>query len=375
MNIIIGGDLSPTPANYEFFKIGDVISLVGQDLYNEWMGADFRLFNLETTLADVDSPIHKQGPALRAPSDTIAGIKALNPQLVCTANNHIYDHGKLGYSSTIELLNTNGIPFVGSGENLKQSSTPYIFSGEKKIGIYACADNEFTIATNNAPGANPFDPLESFDHIMKLKQNCDYVIVLYHGAKELYRYPSPYIQRICRKMAEKGADVIVLQHSHCIGCEELYNGSIILYGQGNFIFGVSSHEFSKTALLLKLSFEGGVKADYIPIVKNGAATRLADTAEADGIMSAFRERSEQILESGFIENEYDNFSRNYYSYYYQNLLRYPRWLKKLNSISNDRLLKYLNNKNHTLFLSDMITCDAHRELFTHIIKTEIEKFE
>lgn len=55
--------------------------------------------------------------------------------------------------------------------------------------MYTCAEHEFTIATENTPGANPFDPLESLDHIQELKSKCDFVLVLYHGEKAHYRYP------------------------------------------------------------------------------------------------------------------------------------------------------------------------------------------
>ena len=47
-------------------------------------------------------------------------------------------------------------------------------------------------------GANPFDPLETPDHIAELKSRCDYVIVLYHGGKEYYRCPSPNLRKVFR---------------------------------------------------------------------------------------------------------------------------------------------------------------------------------
>ena len=89
-----------------------------------------------------------------------------------------------------------------------------------KVGIYVCAEHEFSIATEKLPGANPFDPLWSLDHIQKLKQQCDYVVVLYHGGKEEYRYPSPELQKVCRRISEKGADLVLCQHSNCVGCQE-----------------------------------------------------------------------------------------------------------------------------------------------------------
>lgn len=118
------------------------------------------------------------------------------------------------------------------------------------------------------PGANPFDFLESLDHISNLKQKCDYVIALYHGGKEHYQYLSPNLQKVCRKIIEKGADLIICQHSHCIGCYGRYNNTIIIYGQGNFIFDRPKNEYWMASLLVKVIFNDGIDVEYIPIVKN-----------------------------------------------------------------------------------------------------------
>ena len=87
-----------------------------------------------------------------------------------------------------------------------------------KIGIYCCAENEFSIATSQKAGANPFDSLQSFDDVYWLKKKVDFLVVLYHGGIEHYRYPSPNLQRVFRKFADVGADIVIGQHSHCIGC-------------------------------------------------------------------------------------------------------------------------------------------------------------
>jgi hypothetical protein len=71
---------------------------------------------------------------------------------------------------------------------LKEAAQPYIWEQKGiRVGIYACAEHEFLIATEYSPGATPFDPLESLDHIQDLANKCDYLIVLYHGGKEHYR--------------------------------------------------------------------------------------------------------------------------------------------------------------------------------------------
>ena len=195
-------------------------------------------------MVDEQTPIEKFGPNLYAPKITIKGIKGLDPTLLTLANNHILDQGIKGLESTIKLLNENNIPYTGIRKNLHAANIGYtIENSGYKLGIYACAENEFSIATSTQPGANPFDPLESLDHIKALKNECDYVIVLYHGGKEHYRYPSPYLQKVCRKIVEKGADLVVCQHSHCVGSYEKYKSSTIVYGQGNFIFNKYRNEY------------------------------------------------------------------------------------------------------------------------------------
>ncbi|EYE87683.1 hypothetical protein Q428_12030 [Fervidicella metallireducens AeB] len=204
MQLLIAGDLVPTKPNIALFNKGDSKSLLGEELYSLWDSADIRIFNLEVPLTEKEEPIPKCGPNLIAPTSTINGIKALNPSLLTLANNHILDQGELGFKSTQDILNKNNIPFIGIGNNLSEASKPYIIQQDGlKIGVYNCAEHEFTIATEETPGANPFEPLESLDQIHNLKEECDYVIVLYHGGKEHYRYPSPYLQKVCRKMAQK----------------------------------------------------------------------------------------------------------------------------------------------------------------------------
>ena len=59
-------------------------------------------------------------------------------------------------------------------------------------------------------------------------------------------------------MVEKGVDLVICQHSHCIGCLEEYEESTIVYGQGNFIFDYSDSEFWESSLLIRISIENKI---------------------------------------------------------------------------------------------------------------------
>ena len=366
MNIIIGADLVPTKSNENDFINADIKNLVDEGISEILKSADYSIFNLELPLTDTVSPIPKNGPNLIAKSDCINGYKALGVDFVTLANNHILDQGEQGLFSTIQLLNYANIAYAGAGKNPIDAAKPHIFEfNNKKLGVYCCAEHEFSIVTDKSAGANPFDPLESLDHISALKKDCDYVIVLYHGGKEHYRYPSPNLQKICRKIAEKGADLIVCQHSHCIGCEEKYNGSTIVYGQGNFLFDLSESEFWQTSLLISLDED--LNISYIPIKKQGACVCLAKGKEKDEILSAFLARNQEIKQEGFIEENYSEFAKNMITNYLLTFsgIRKSYILKAINKLSDYRLFDYYIkkrfSKNNILAIKNYIECEAHKE--------------
>lgn len=375
---LIGADVVPTESNYDLFSKAEVEILVGKELNEILKTADYRVFNLETPLCDEETPIIKCGPNLNAPVRTVRGIKALNPSLLTLANNHIMDQGNAGYFCTIKTLSENGIEYVGVGDNvasLKKSTIICVNEDKIKVGFYACAEYEYTIAERDKPGANPFDALYSLDEIEMLKEQCDYVVVLYHGGKEHYRYPSPRLQKICHRMIEKGADVVVTQHSHCIGCFEEYINGLIVYGQGNFLFDRANNEFWNTSLLIELNIDNsGFSIDYIPLMKEENTVRLANGKSGEQILEEFRARSELIkrdLEQ--IEIMYREFARGYEASYYSafgGVL--GSIVNRLDRLFKGRLRKVNYNSAHRLDMLDYLKCDAHRELFENILEESLK---
>lgn len=373
MKVLIAGDLVPTKSNINLFNKADMKSLLGNNLFLLWNSVDGRIFNLEVPLVDKEKPIEKCGPNLIAPTSTIKGIKALNPSLITLANNHILDQGDSGLYSTQDILRDNNIPYVGIGKNILEASEPYILDKNGiKIGIYSCAEHEFSIANEESCGANPFDPLESFEHIHNLKNKCDYVIVLYHGGKEHYRYPSPYLQKICRKMVSNGANVVICQHSHCIGCYEEFNDSTIIYGQGNFIFDDCDNEYWNTSLIIELEFREEVNIKYIPIVKEKNVVRLASKSDSDIILKDFNKRSKEILEKDFIKKKYNEFAKYSVTNYLRKSAGMGKWISRLDiHLLNGKLLKSKYKKGKLLGIKNCIECEAHRELFLTGLQGEI----
>ena len=379
MTILIGADIVPTATNLELFRKGNTEELLGHELNELIRKADYRIFNLEAPLVDDHTPIEKNGPSLAAPTSCITGIKKIGTNLVTLSNNHILDQGEKGLYSTIKTLETANIKHLGAGNNISSARRPFFFmSGKKTIGVYACTEHEFSIAGEDSSGANPFDPLFSLDDVVELKQKCDYVIVLYHGGKEHYRYPSPNLQRICRRLIDKGANLVVCQHSHCIGCEEEYKEGVIVYGQGNFLFDGSEDECWKTSLLIQI--DSVFNITYIPIVKYKSCVRLADKKTGDEIISAFRKRSNEIKSPSFVVKQYDNYSLMSLSYYLKIIKgKEPFLYRVVNKMFGDRLreksIEFRYDKKRLLALRNWIECEAHNELITRGIQNRIKEME
>ena len=379
MSIIIGADLVPTKRNQELFNNGEVNQLIGEELVKVLLETDYRIFNLEVPLTDIETPISKCGPNLIAPTSTIKGYKAIGVDILTLANNHILDQGVQGLESTCKLLEENSIAYLGVGKTPNEAAKPYILKcNGKNIGIYACVEHEFSIVSDTSCGANPYDPLESFDHVAELKELCDYVIVLYHGGKEHYRYPSPNLQKTCHKFVEKGADLIICQHTHCIGCEEKYKDGTIVYGQGNFLFDSSESEFWQTSLLVQIS--DGFKISYIPLVKCDNTVRLADEKKAKEILDGFNKRSEEIKIPGLIQKKYSEFAKSMLRNYLQNISGSKNiFFRVINKLTRYKLSAWITkrkyNKITLLALQNYFDCEAHRELILEGIKEEIDNRE
>lgn len=377
MKLLICGDTVPIGPNVEDFAQGDAERLVGQELLPFLGSSDLVVANLETPLADRETPIAKNGPNLIAPTMTARGLAALGIDVVALANNHVMDQGPEGLDSTLHALDGEGIAHFGAGENLDEAAEPFVFEKSGiRIGIYACAEHEFSIAGAATPGANPFDPLYSLDHVAELNAVCDYVVVLYHGGKEHYRYPSPGLMRVCRRLAEKGADLVVCQHSHCVGCMEEWDGSTIVYGQGNFLFDHQDNEFWATGLLLEVNVsDADSTIEYIPLEKKGTGVRLARGEGARSTLDGFWKRSEEITAQGAVERNYAKFAESSIDSYLGAFIPLSGTIgfRGLNRLAHGFLSKALAVGINWMPAFNYLECEAHRELFATGVATKLSR--
>ena len=298
MKLLIAADLVPTTVTEKYFMAGD-----GEKLYGKILGiakeCDRVIVNLECALTRHDGKITKFGPNIKADPECVNGLKALGVTDVALANNHVFDYGIKGLRDTMAALDGAGIPYTGVGENDTDSRKPYFIEvGGKRVGIVNVCEHEYTYATENRIGANPFDPFLTMQDIREAKRECDYLVALYHGGKEYCRYPSPRLRNLAHEMVLCGADAVIAQHSHCIGAYECFEGGHIVYGQGNFNFafeGYGRPECWYTALLVEIDTETD-EIKFYPIYETETGCDIAEGERAKEIMEGFEERCAEMLD-------------------------------------------------------------------------------
>ena len=373
MRILVGGDTVPTQRNHSLFQNGEAVKIVGQDLLSLIQKHDYFVLNLETPLICENTPIKKNGPVLGEGQEAINGYKEMQVDVVSLANNHIFDHGSKGLRNTLQVLNENGIQHFGAGFSYADAiQCHYVTIDNIKVGFYSCCENEFSVFTAELGGANGFDALETFDHIRCFSEKCDYLIVLYHGGKEEYRYPTPQQRRIMKKMADCGAKAVIAQHSHCIGCREDYHGACLIYGQGNFIFDASENRCWDNGLLLSIYIEDNhFEVSEIPIIRENGCVRKAMDEESDAILADYHSRSKDILTSGYVENAFFEKAQSEKVRLLRRMHGDTFFVKVISKLFPDFLDRIYYSKQKKYAALNLVRCESHRETLEAVLGSKL----
>ena len=326
MKIFIGGDICGARITNPVFKKQDVATLF-RDVPTMLRGNDINFINLECTLGEEGlTPIKKYGPNLLACPETAQVLKAIGINLVGISNNHFFDYGIAGVKQSFAALNAAGLDTTGFGENYEDSRKNYVVEKNgQRVCIIAVCEHEFTYALPDRMGSRPYDPYDTIEDIRKAKAENDKVIVIYHGGKEDCPYPSSRLRHAFHAMAKNGADVVVAQHSHCIGCYEKFGDSHLLYGQGNFSFVCAGDaqdcDLWNTAMQLLYDTETG-EVTFIPTVQSRdlLGTELAKGEKKEQIMANFAKISASLQDGTWLDgwNHYCETVREEYSGYIAN---------------------------------------------------------
>lgn len=331
---------------------------------------DFCVANLECAITNSEQAILKDGPSLKVDPSKVEVLKSLGVQLVGLANNHVMDFGDKGLEDTIKTLKENNIEYAGC--SLSDNSAIKKIN-DIKVGFYFVSEHQYN---NNV---NTLDEKRCIDEIKDLKSKCDFVIVFFHGGKEYYKYPTPLQQSNCYKFVDNGADLVVCQHSHCVGSKETYKNAEIIYGQGNFVFPFCNNEHFKTGMIIRLEIDDNKKGkvSFIPTVHyEPDIVRFATDEEAKTILQDFEKCSKELKENS-AEKLYDELVNQYGLDFLYRLFNKGKLYVRLDTsrlFKNKMIKRYIKkNQKYILYLYNYFNCETHVEYIKAILKKQIKQ--
>ena len=182
---------------------------------------DYSLVNLEGVLGEEGYRQDKKY-AFRGSAEYTNILTRNSVEGVTIANNHSGDYGKAGYEETMRILEEAGLDYVEDMNSILVTTESGL-----TIGIYA-ADSSLKVV----------DQKQIIAGIQKLKEDgAELIICAFHwGRENTFRTIETQVKQ-GRAAIDAGAHIVWGHHPHVLQPMEEYNGGLICYSLGNFVFG------------------------------------------------------------------------------------------------------------------------------------------
>jgi gamma-polyglutamate biosynthesis protein CapA len=204
-----------------------------------------------------------------------AGFSVLN-----VANNHTMQHGMDPFVETIRLLEGEGIAVVGVASAERRGCVPRtLMVGDTRVCFLGFAfepDKYF-----DGPVGYAFGPeCDVMNEVALARQSHDIVICSLHWGVEFVRHPAPAEEVLGRQLIDAGASIVLGHHPHVARRIDRYNGGLIVYSLGNFVFDQLWNPWLRTGLVVRvrLSKNGveGYDTDWVWIEEDYQPKPMVD---------------------------------------------------------------------------------------------------
>lgn len=236
--------------------------------------ADFAAVNLETQIAH-ETPTERAPKSVTffSPPQTLSALEYAGIDYVTLGNNHTYDYMDSGLKSSLDYLKKSKLGFSGAGFNQEQALTPYntTLNGTQYSMLgFVGWEGGFTpnqTASHDKGGA-AFGSLENITSSVRKASSA--TVVQYHGSQEYAPEPTVMTEQRLKAAIDSGADLAIAHHPHVTQGFEIYEGKLIAYSMGNFIFDQffysTPHSF---VLYVWMDGEQFHRAEIVPIYLKG----------------------------------------------------------------------------------------------------------
>jgi len=257
-------------------------------------GVDEIVGNLEGPIIASASEIPHQSLNFGFPPEVLNWLKDFNFTALSLANNHIADRGLDGFNQTQKYLAEKNIKALGAFNKCDSSALTKI-----RDHFYILAIN-LTFPNKNQCLKEAVSAIQSF----KKESPQDIVIVMPHWGEEYQMKSSSFQKQAAHQLIDAGADLIIGSHPHVIQEIEDYNGRLIFYSLGNFVFDQYFSSETQKHLVVGAVFNNNDWRFYlIPLKSQKSQLQFMSPEEEKEALNELALKSSLSLQSAILDGK------------------------------------------------------------------------
>ncbi|HEX2947973.1 MAG TPA: CapA family protein [Armatimonadota bacterium] len=226
-------------------KVGNLVAARGMDcifadVKSVFLADDVTIANFESAATTKGIPQEKQF-VFRANPAYLPAVKSSGIDAVSLANNHALDYGRQALVDALPRFNDAHLTVAGAGMDIDAASKPaYVTTQGGTVALVAASrvlpDASWSAGAHQPGLASAYDPTRLYAAIRAAHTQADIVIVYLHWGVERAEMPAAYQRQLAHGCITAGADAVIGSHPHVLQGFEYYQGKLIAYSLGNFVF-------------------------------------------------------------------------------------------------------------------------------------------
>jgi poly-gamma-glutamate synthesis protein (capsule biosynthesis protein) len=247
---------------------------------------DLTVVNLEAPLIE-GCPPHNSGFTFCGRPGFVQALVEAGVDVATLENNHIGNYGPRGIAETKERLADAGIDYADRAT----------------LAVRDVRGLKFGFLAFNGVG-EAIDRASLSEQISAARPQVDVLAVAFHWGAEYVSLPQPapviavdQPTEIAHLAVDAGADLIIGNHPHWVQAVEVYQGKLIVYAHGNFIFDQMWSYETRVGVIGRYTFYDTVllRAEFIPVlIEDYAQPRPLDGEEGRTVLDGMREASRTL---------------------------------------------------------------------------------
>ena len=240
LSVILTGDILLDRGVRKAIEQHGVDHLFSDGVDSVFHAAQIVVGNLECPATEIEAPVFKRF-IFRAEPSWLEALQRHGVTHLNLANNHAIDQGRRGLLDTKENIVKAGMVPIGAGANMAEAAEPVLLTDQpRKVwlvpSLRLALENYAYLPDKPCVSQEPMDSLLQRVYHLRQQDSTAVIIVSLHWGAEHKLEPVPRQRLDAHMLIQAGADVLVCHHTHTLQTIEDYQGHMIYYSVGNFIF-------------------------------------------------------------------------------------------------------------------------------------------